>query len=68
MSDDTLDRALHSRDVDKVEPNTAKDISSIPTLKGDVCSATSSPSIECTISKFKDPKIRNKNIQVRLDG
>ena len=70
MSDsivDTLDREMHSRDASKVEPGTAKDIPSIPMLRGDVCSASASPSIECTISKFTDPKIRSKHIQVRLD-
>ena len=67
MSDDTLDREMHSRDANKVEPGTAKDIPSIPTLRGDVCATSASASIECTVSKFTDPKIGSKRIQVRLD-
>ena len=53
---DTLDRDLHTRNTSKVEPGTTNDVPSIPTLRGDVCATSASASIECTVSKFRDPK------------
>ena len=64
---DTLARDLDTGHSSETKTSTINDDSSLPTLRGDVCATSASASIIFNVSKFRDPKIRSKNITVRLD-